>query len=78
VLLRRYDVLFFRGALMAKQRRRAISVWSKEDVRNLRAFAKAKLSQPQAAKKLGRSRGAVAQKAMKLGIRFNSVRGKSR
>jgi len=63
---------------MAKQRRRVISAWSKEDVRNLRGFAKAKLSQPQAAKKLGRSRGAVAQKAMKLGIRFNSVRGKSR
>ena len=63
---------------MAKQRQRMISAWSKEDVKNLRAYAKAKLSQPQAAKKLRRTRGVVAQKAMKLGIRFNSVRGKSR
>jgi hypothetical protein len=64
------------GGFMAK-RKRLVSVWSKEDVRNLRAFAKVKLSQPQAAKKLGRTPGAVAQKAMKLGIRFRSIRGKA-
>jgi hypothetical protein len=57
------------------QRKRVVLAWSKEDVRNLRSFAKAKLSQPQAAKKLRRTRGAVAQKAMKLGIRFRSIRG---
>ena len=58
---------------MAKRKKRRILAWSKEDVKNLRSFAKAKLSQPQAAKKLGRSRGAVAQKAMKLKIRFRSI-----
>ena len=60
------------------KRNRKIALWSKEDVRNLRAFAKAKLSQPQAAKKLRRSRGAVAQKAMKLRIRFRSIRKMAR
>jgi len=62
---------------MAK-RKRQILAWSKEDVKNLRSFANAKLSQPQAAKKLRRTRGAVAQKAMKLGISFRSVRRKAR
>jgi hypothetical protein len=61
---------------MAKRKRRIVVAWSKEDVRNLRAFAKAKLSGPQTAKKLRRTAGAVAQKAMGLGIRFRSVRRK--
>jgi hypothetical protein len=47
-------------------------------VRNLRAFAKAKLSGTQTAKRLRRTAGAVAQKAMKLGIRFRSIRRKAR
>jgi len=55
-----------------------VSAWSKEDVKNLRTLAKAKQSQPQAAKKLGRTPGAIAQKAMKLGIRFRSIRRKAR
>jgi hypothetical protein len=54
------------------------SAWSKEDVKNLRALAKAKLSAAQAAKQLRRTRGAVAQKAMKLKIRFRSIRRKRR
>jgi hypothetical protein len=37
-------------------------------------LANAKLSAAKAAKKLRRTRGAVAQKAMKLGIRFRSIR----
>ena len=41
---------------MAKREQRAASAWSKEDVKNLRALAKAKLSQPEAAKKLRRTR----------------------
>jgi hypothetical protein len=61
---------------MAKRKRRIV-VWSKEDVRNLRAFAKARLSGPQTAKKLRRTPGAVAQKAMTLGIRFRSIRRKA-
>jgi hypothetical protein len=57
---------------MANRKRRIVA-WSKDDVRNLRAFAKAKLSGPQTAKKLRRTPGAVAQKAMTLGIRFRSI-----
>jgi hypothetical protein len=63
---------------MAKAKRRLVLAWSKEDVKNLRAYAKAKLSGSQAAKKLRRTPGAVAQKAMKLGIRFRSINRKRR
>jgi biotin operon repressor len=56
-------------------RRRSVA-WSKVDVRMLKALAKAKFSGTAVAKKLKRSRGAVAQKAMKLGVRFRSVRRK--
>jgi hypothetical protein len=63
---------------MAKAKRRAVKAWSKEDVRNLRALAQEKLSAVRAAKKLRRTRGAVAQKAMKLGIRFRSIKRKAR
>jgi hypothetical protein len=62
---------------MAKARRKLVA-WSRDDVKNLRAFAKNRLSGTQTAKKLRRSPGAVAQKAMKLGIRFRSIRKKSR
>jgi hypothetical protein len=64
--------------MMAKQRKRVIRVWSKEDVKSLRAFAKARLSGTATAKKLRRTPGAVAQKAMLLGIRFRSIRRKTR
>jgi hypothetical protein len=60
----------------AKAKRRLVA-WSKEDVKNLREFAKNRLSGTQAAKKLRRSPGAVAQKAMKLKIRFRSIRRKA-
>jgi hypothetical protein len=74
-----YDVrLFQKETSMAKAKGRAVNAWSKEDVKNLRAFAKEKLSAARAAKKLRRTRGAVAQKAMKLGIRFRSIRRKAR
>jgi hypothetical protein len=62
---------------MAKKQR-VVRAWSKEDVKALRALAKARLSGPQVAKKLGRTRGAVAQKAMILGVRFRSVNRKRR
>lgn len=62
---------------MAKRRRRLVLAWSKEDVKNLRSLAKARLSGTQAAKRLRRTPGAVAQKAMKLGIRFRSIRRKA-
>jgi hypothetical protein len=58
-----------------KQRRRVIRAWSKEDVKNLRDLAKARMSAPQIAKKLRRTPGAVSQKGFALGVRFRSVRG---
>ena len=61
---------------MAKARRRLVT-WSKDDVKNLRAFAKSLLSGTEAAKKLRRSPEAVAQKAMKLGVRFRSIQRKA-
>jgi hypothetical protein len=57
---------------MAKKKR-VVRAWSKEDVKHLRDFAKARLSGAQVAKKLRRTRSAVAQKAMALGVRFRSV-----
>jgi hypothetical protein len=62
--------------MMAKKKRRVVRAWSKEDVKTLRALAKARLSGPQVAKKLRRTRGAVAQKAMKLGVSFRSINRK--
>jgi len=56
-----------------KQRRRVIRAWSKEDVKNLRDLAKARMSAPQIAKKLRRTPGAVSQKGFALGVRFRSV-----
>jgi hypothetical protein len=67
---------FNKEASMATTKRRRVLAWSKEDVRNLRVFAKERLSGPETAKKLGRSPGAVAQKAMKLGVRFRSINRK--
>jgi hypothetical protein len=60
----------------AKRKTHSRRAWSKEDVKNLRGFAKERLSGRQAAKKLRRTRGAVAQKAMALGIRFRSINRK--
>jgi len=62
---------------MARTKKRVIVAWSKDDVKTLRALAKAKLSGSAAAKKLKRTPGAVAQKAMKLGVRFRSINRKA-
>jgi len=62
---------------MAKAKRRVALAWSREDVKNLRAFAKAKLSGTQIAKKLNRSPGAVSQKAMRLRVRLRSIKRKA-
>jgi hypothetical protein len=61
---------------MAKKVRRP--AWSKQDVRGLRSFAKARMSGPQIAKKLKRTPGAVSQKAFSLGVSFRSVARKAR
>jgi hypothetical protein len=65
------------GFSMATVKKRKLVAWSKDDVKNLRAFAKAKLSGAATAKKLRRTPGAVAQKAMALGIRFRSIKRKA-
>ncbi len=57
---------------MAAKKRRVLA-WSKDDIKNLRGFAKMRLSGIETAKKLRRTPGAVAQKAMKLGISFRSI-----
>ena len=62
---------------MAKKKQ-MVRAWSKEDVKTLRVLAKARVSGPQVAKKLRRTRGAVAQKAMNLGVRFRSINRRSR
>jgi hypothetical protein len=61
-----------------KTKRRVARAWTPEDVKHLRGFAKERLSGSQAAKKLRRTPGAVAQKAMALGIRFRSINRKRR
>lgn len=54
-------------------KKRRVLAWSKDDIKNLRGFAKMRLSGIETAKKLRRTPGAVAQKAMKLGVSFRSV-----
>jgi hypothetical protein len=72
-------ILAFAGAFIAKKaKRRTIRAWSSEEVRNLRSFAKARLSGRQIAKKLKRTSGAVSQKAFALGVRFRSVARRAR
>jgi len=61
-----------------KQKRRVSRAWTTDDVRKLSGFANDRLSGSEAAKKLRRTPGAVAQKAMTLGIRFRSINRKKR
>jgi hypothetical protein len=70
-----YTLLASRNS-MATAKKRKLVAWTKDDVKSLRAFAKAKLSGAATAKKLRRTPGAVAQKAMALGVKFRSVRRK--
>jgi len=48
--------------------------WTTADVKKLRAAAKAKQSARQASTALGRTLGSVSQKALRLGIRFKSIK----
>jgi len=61
-----------------KKRRRVSRPWTPDDVKSLKRFAKDRLSGTATAKKLRRTPGAVAQKAMLLGIRFRSINRKRR
>jgi hypothetical protein len=54
------------------------SDWSAADVKKLRASAKAKQSARQTSAELGRTLGSVSQKALRLGIRFRSIKRTSR
>lgn len=55
---------------MAKKAKRR--EWTKTDVKELKTMAKAKTPARMIAKKLGRTEGAVRQKAYAEGISFNS------
>ena len=46
--------------------------WSKEDVRELKALAKAKTPAAKIARRFKRTEGALRQKALHLGISLNS------
>jgi hypothetical protein len=61
-----------------RKRRRVSRPWTQDDIQSLRRFAKDRLSGSATAKKLRRTPGAVAQKAMLLGIRFRSINRKRR
>jgi hypothetical protein len=62
----------------APQKKRLARAWTPQDINTLRKLAKDRLSGRQAAKQLRRTAGAVAQKAMALGIRFRSINRKRR
>lgn len=59
---------------MPKQQSRLNQPWTDHDKRVLRAGARAKKSARQVAITLRRSRGAVAFKAMDLGVHFQNVK----
>jgi hypothetical protein len=46
--------------------------WTKDDVRELKAFAKQKKAAPKIAKSLKRTEGATRQKAFALGLSLDS------
>lgn len=52
--------------------------WTKTDVRELKTMAKAKTPARVIGRKLGRTEGAVRQKAYAEGVSFNSRRTKTR
>jgi len=54
--------------LMPKKTTPARKPWTKDDVRELKAYSKAKTPVPKVAKSLKRTEGAVRQKALAIGI----------
>lgn len=56
-----------------KQRRRHNRPWTPHDVKRMRKYASDGLSSRVAAERLGRSRGAVAYKAMTLKVEFHAI-----
>ena len=62
-------------AVAKKAKRRE---WTKGDVRDLKSMAKARTPARVIGRKLGRTEGAVRQKAYAEGVSFNSRRGKGR
>jgi hypothetical protein len=52
--------------------------WTKTDVRELKTMAKAKTPARVIGRKLGRTEGAVRQKAYAEGVSFNSRRSKAK
>lgn len=58
---------------MSAKKRTVPRDWTKTDVKRLRSFARRGVSAREAGQHLGRTRGAVAFKAMVLGVRFRAI-----
>ena len=56
--------------------KKALSPWTKEDVRTLKTLAREKTKTTVIARKLKRSLGATHQKAMRLGVTLGGGRSK--
>lgn len=56
-----------------KKARNHMRDWTARDVKMMRQCARRRLSARAAAKTLGRTRGAVAYKAMVLGVHFRAI-----
>jgi hypothetical protein len=58
--------------MMAKRASIKRVVWTSADIKSLKQLAKSGIGAPATAKKLGRTTGAVYQRAMQLGVSFKS------
>ncbi len=47
--------------------------WTRDDVRRMRQYARQRFSAKECAAAIGRTRGAVAYKAMMLGVHFRAI-----
>jgi hypothetical protein len=75
----RYHSRITVGVLMPRKKPSSHNTsWSSADVKKLRALARKRLSARAAAIELGRTRGAVAQKALALKIAFRSINRRRR
>jgi hypothetical protein len=63
------------GAAFVKRRTK---VWTVAEVKQLCSLARAKLSAAAIARKMRRTRGSVAQKALTLRVRFRSIQRRRR
>lgn len=58
---------------MPKTNKNHAREWTRADIRRLRQYARQRFSAKECGSALGRSRGAVAFKAMTLGVHFRAI-----